>query len=40
MWEKINFQLFLYFAIEMAVLIVLGQKEGLGPLGVKYIINR
>jgi len=30
-----NFQIFLLFAIEMAVLSVFSQKKGLGPLGVK-----
>jgi len=29
-----NFQIFLLFAIEMAVLSVFSQKKGLGPLGV------
>jgi len=33
---KINkFQIFLFFAIEMAVLSVLSKKKGLGLLGVK-----
>jgi len=33
--QKNNFQIFLLIAIEMAVLSVLLQKKGLGPLGVK-----
>jgi len=32
--KKNNFQIFLLFAIEMAVLGVFLQKKGLGPLGV------
>jgi len=35
MCKKNNFQKFLLFAIEMAVLSVFLQKKGLGPLGVK-----
>jgi len=34
MFKKNNFQMFLLFAIEMAVLSVFLQKKGLGPLGV------
>jgi len=33
--KKNNFQIFLLFDIEMAVLSVFSQKKGLGPLGVK-----
>jgi len=35
-----NFQFFLLFAIEMAVLSVFLQKKDLGPLGVKSIVQR
>jgi len=35
MCKKNNFQIFLLIAIEMAILNVFSQKEGLGPLGVK-----
>jgi len=35
MCKKINFQIFLLIAIEMAVSSVFSQKKGLGPLGVK-----
>jgi len=35
MCKKNNFQIFLFFAIEMAVLSVFSQKKGLGPLGIK-----
>jgi len=35
MCKKNNFQNFLLFAIEMAVLSVILAKKGLGPLGVK-----
>jgi len=34
MCKKSNFQNFLLFAVEMAVLSVFSQKKGLGPLGV------
>jgi len=34
MCKKNNFQIFLLFATEMAVLSVFSQKKGLGPLGV------
>jgi len=36
--QKNNFQIFLLFAIEMAVLSVFSQKKGLGPLQVKIIL--
>jgi len=35
MCKQNNFQIFLLFAIEMAVLSVFSQKKGLGPLGFK-----
>jgi len=35
MCKKNHFQIFLLFAIEMAVLRVFLQEKGLGPLGVK-----
>jgi len=38
MCKQNNFQLFLLFAIEMAVLSVFSQKEGLGPLGVNPLM--
>jgi len=34
--QRKQFQIFLLFAIEMAVLSVFLQKKGLGPLGVKH----
>jgi len=34
MCKQNNFQIFLLFAIEMAVLSVFSQKKGLDPLGV------
>jgi len=34
MCKQNNFQIFLLFAIEMAVLSIFSQKKGLGPLGV------
>jgi len=37
MCKQINFQIFLLFAIEMAVLSVFSQKKSLGPLGVNLI---
>jgi len=37
MYKKTNFQIFLLFAIKMAVLSVFLQKKGLGPLGVNFI---
>jgi len=36
MCKKNNFQLFLLFAIEMAVLSVFFAEKGLGPSGVKH----
>jgi len=39
MWKKRNFQFLLLFAIEMVVLSVLLQKEGLGTLGVKVKLH-
>jgi len=33
--KKNNFQFFIFFAIEMAVLSAFWQKKGLGPLEVK-----
>jgi len=35
MFKKNNFQIFLLFAIKMAVLNIFLQKEGLGLLGIK-----
>jgi len=35
MYERNNFQIFSLFAIEMTVLSVFLQKNGLGPLGIK-----
>jgi len=35
MFKKINFQIFLLFAIKMAILSAFCRKKGLGPLGVK-----
>jgi len=40
MFIKNNFQFFLLFAIEMAVLSVFLQKKGHGPLGVKRLQNQ
>jgi len=37
MCKQNNFQNFLLFAIEMAVLSVFSQKKGLGPSGVKAL---
>jgi len=37
--KKDNFQVFLLFAIEMAVLSIFSQKKGLGPLGVKSTLG-
>jgi len=34
---KKKIQIFLLFAIEMAILSVFLQKKGLGPLGVNYM---
>jgi len=34
---KKKFQIFLLFAIEMAVLSGFSQKKGLGPLGVNHL---
>jgi len=38
MCKQNNFQSFLLFAIEMAVLSVFLQKKGLGPLEVKHVV--
>jgi len=35
--QRKKFQIFLLFAIEMAVLNVFSQKNSLGPLGVKEL---
>jgi len=37
MCKKNHFQIFLFFAIEMAVLSVFFTEKDLGPLGVKLI---
>jgi len=38
--RKNNFQIFLFFAVEMVLFSVLGQKQSLGPLGINYIIKK
>jgi len=37
MFNQNNFQIFILFAIKMAVLSIFCRKKGLGPLGVKEL---